>query len=45
MSDPVLRFEDVALPGLDNGGLSFDVPPHTACVILGSEAVAVVRCR
>lgn len=38
---PPLRFEGIALPGLDGAGFELEVPPHRAVSVLGPEASGV----
>jgi ABC-type transporter Mla maintaining outer membrane lipid asymmetry ATPase subunit MlaF len=40
MSDPLLRFEDVRLPG-DGARVTLDVPPHRTVAVIGAEASGV----
>ena len=41
MSDAVLRFEGVGVPGIDGEGLTLEVQAHTAVSVLGSESSGV----
>lgn len=38
---PPIRFEHVTLPELNDDGITFDVPPHRAVIVLGSEQSGV----
>ena len=37
MTEAPLRFESLALPQSDGGGITFEVPPHKAVLVIGSE--------
>lgn len=37
MTDPILRFVDIVLPGLNGAPMTFDVGSHRATIVLGPE--------